>query len=71
MKDLLLAVVGLVAAGVAAWQIYVFVQPVAKGVVVSNVPLIIGIVCAVIALICGGLFLSGRVNKNEEIHVTE
>jgi uncharacterized membrane protein YidH (DUF202 family) len=71
MKDLLCAVVGLIAAGVAVWQIWTFLQPVPKGVVISNTPLFIGIFCVVIALVCGVFFMLGRVNKNEEIHVTE
>ncbi len=71
MKDLLFAVVGLIAAGVAAWQIWTFLQPVPKGTVVSNTPLIIGIVCVVVALVCGVFFMLGRVNKTDEIHVTE
>ena len=71
MKDLLFAVVGLIAAGVGAWQIWTFLQPVPKGEVVNNNHLYIGIVCVIVALICGVFFMLGRVNKNEEIHVTE
>ena len=71
MKDLLFAAVGLIAAGVGAWQIWTFSQPVPKGEVVNNNHLYIGIVCVIVALICGVFFMLGRVNKNEEIHVTE
>lgn len=34
-------------------------------------PIIIGIVFAVLTIILGGLFLSSRVNKTEDIHITE
>ncbi|MGI8467901.1 MAG: hypothetical protein ACR2N3_05560 [Pyrinomonadaceae bacterium] len=71
MKDLLYAVVGLIAAGVAVWQIWIFLNPVVRNADVNYTPLIIGVICAVIALICGGLFLSNRVNRQEEIHITE
>ena len=71
MKDLLFAGVGIIAAGVGAWQIWTFLQPVPKGQVVSTTPLIIGIVCVVVALVCGVFFMLGRVNKTDEIHVTE
>ncbi|REJ75362.1 MAG: hypothetical protein DWQ47_07725 [Acidobacteria bacterium] len=33
--------------------------------------LIVGIVFAILTIVFGGLFLSGRVNKTEDIHVTE
>ena len=67
---MLYAVVTLISAGVAIWQILAYLnQP--KGAEISHVPLIIGIVCALIAIACGGYFLSSRVNKTEEIHITE
>jgi hypothetical protein len=73
VKDLLYAVVGLAAAAVAVWQIWEFVsQKAPRGGETANYNhVIIGVICAVIALICGGLFLSGRVNREEEIHITE
>jgi uncharacterized membrane protein YeaQ/YmgE (transglycosylase-associated protein family) len=67
MRDLLLAVIGLVAAGVAVWQIMAYYQN--KGDVVLH--FVVAVICAIIALACGGLFLSKRVNKTEEIHITE
>jgi uncharacterized membrane protein YeaQ/YmgE (transglycosylase-associated protein family) len=69
MKDLLYAVVGLIAAGVAVWQIYDYLGQ--KAANVSHDHLIYAIIAAIVALACGGLFLSGRVNKSEEIHITE
>ena len=71
MKDLLYAVVGLIAAGVAVWQIWFFVNQDVRSADADYKQLIIGVICAVVALICGGLFLSNRVNKQEEIHITE
>lgn len=69
MKDLLYAVVGLIAAVVAVYEIYSYLSQRASSV--SHTPIVVGIVCAIIALICGGLFLSNRVNRQEEIHITE
>ena len=37
----------------------------------APVTLIISIVCLVIAIVCGLLFLIPRVNKEEEIHITQ
>jgi uncharacterized membrane protein YidH (DUF202 family) len=69
MKDMLYAVLGLISAVVAIWQIVVYLGQ-AKNAV-SSTPIIIAIVCAVLAIAFGGLFLSGRVNKQEEIHITQ
>lgn len=67
----LYAVVALVAAIVAVWQFYSYIsQNVPKGSE-SSLGLIVGIVCGIVAIICFGLFLSGKVNKSEEIHITE
>lgn len=71
MKDLLYAVIGLIAAGVAVWQIWAFVNQGVRSTDADYSHLIIGVICAVVALICGGLFLSNRVNRQEEIHITE
>ncbi len=67
---MLYAVVALIAAAVSAWQIWTYLsQP--KGAEISQIHIIIGIICAIIAIVCGGVFLSSRVNKTEEIHITE
>jgi len=74
VKDLLYAVLALIAAGVAAWQIYYYVNhrpPRGAGVDIDHTPMIIGVICAIAALVFGALFLSHRVNKQEEIHITE
>jgi amino acid transporter len=69
MKDMLYAVLGLISAIVAVWQIVVYVGQ--KSVAVSNTHIIIAVVCGILAIAFGGLFLSGRVNKQEEIHITQ
>jgi uncharacterized membrane protein YhdT len=69
MKDMLYAVLGLISAIIAIWQIVVYLGQ--KANAVSNTPIIIAIVCAILAIVFGGLFLSGRVNKQEEIHITQ
>jgi cytochrome c biogenesis protein CcdA len=33
--------------------------------------LVIGIVFGILTIVFGGLFLAGRINKTEDIHVTE
>ena len=65
MKDAVL-ILGVVAGAIVA--IYEFVQFKDK---FSGTSLIIAIVAAVVALICGIVFGSGRVNKEEEIHITQ
>ena len=37
----------------------------------NSLYIIIAIVFAVLFVVFGGMFLSGRVNKTEEIHITE
>ena len=71
MKDLLFAVVGLIAAAIAVWQIWSFATSPPSSGAVSNMPLFIGIFFALVALVCGGLFMSGRVNRDSDIHITE
>ena len=68
---MLYAVVTLIAVIGAVVGFYSYLsQNAAKGQE-SSVGLIVGIICAIVAIICGGLFLSSRVNKTEEIHITE
>lgn len=71
MKNLLYVVVGLIAIGVAIWQFLTFTGQKGSATTVSYTPVIIAGICAVIALVCGALFMSGRVNRTEEIHITE
>ena len=65
MKDLLYAVLALIVAGAAAYFFYKFQT--AK----DQTSLIIGIALALLAIVLGGLFMYGRVNTHEDIHITE
>jgi uncharacterized membrane protein YidH (DUF202 family) len=69
VKNLLYVVVGLIAVGVAIYEFIAFTNQAKANA--SYMPLVIAGVCAVIALVCGALFMSGRVNQTEEIHITE
>ncbi len=69
MSSMLYLVVALVAIGVAVWQFLEFTRQPANNV--SYIPIIIAIISAIVALVCGALFMSSRVNKTEEIHITE
>lgn len=62
MLNGLLAVVCLV---IAAGSFYFYRQN------AQSVYIILAIVFVVLMIIFGGLFLSGRVNKTEDIHITE
>lgn len=64
MVNGLIAVVSLVA---AAFCFYKFQSMPNAGTMF----LIGGIVFAVLTVVFGGMFLSGRVNKSEDIHITE
>lgn len=37
----------------------------------SPVLLVVGIIFGILTIVFGGLFLAGRINKTEDIHVTE
>ena len=69
MKDLLYAVLGLLSAAGAAYFMYSYVSQ--KAGEASNTPFILFIVFGVLALAFGAMFLMGKVNKTEEIHITE
>ncbi len=63
---MLYAILALVAAVAAAFSFYSY-----TGSDDNKVYLGAAIVFALITIVLGGLFLSGRVNKKEEIHITE
>ncbi len=67
MKDMLFALLGLVAAGVAAYFFFNF----QTDKVGNSNYLLFGVIFAVVAIIFGGLFMFGRVNRHEDIHITE
>ncbi len=64
---MLYAVLALVSALIAAGSFYAYTRPGGS----NNMYLVACIVFVVVTLIFGGLFLSGRVNKNSDIHITE
>lgn len=69
VKDMLYAGGGLLSVIVAAFFMWRYLSQSRSDV--SNTPFIIAIVFGVLALVCGAMFLAGRVNKQEEIHITE
>ena len=67
MKGSLNALLALVAAVIGAFSLYYYI-------VRSNdqkLYLVLGILFILAAIALGGLFLSGRVNREEDIHITE
>ncbi|MFN0277714.1 MAG: hypothetical protein ACKVRN_03835 [Pyrinomonadaceae bacterium] len=63
MINALVALVFLVAAIVSFYTYTTTAQ--------NNLYLVLAIIFAVLMVVFGGMFLSGRVNKGEEIHITE
>lgn len=66
VNNLLYGLIALASAAVAIF--FLFVKEKQEG---NLVPLVIGIICVVLTIVFGGLFLAGRVNKTEDIHITE
>lgn len=66
MNNLLYGLLALISAGAGIF--FLLVKEKKEG---DTIPLVIGIVCVVLTIIFGGLFLAGRVNKTEDIHITE
>lgn len=67
MKDVLFALLAVVFAIVAAYFFYTF-QTTENSSVMN---MVLGVVFVVLTAACGVLFLSKRVNKAEDIHITE
>lgn len=67
MKDLLFALLGLIAAALAAYFFFDFQHD----KVGNSSSLVLGIILALVAVVFGGLFMFGRVNRHDEIHITE
>lgn len=65
MKDLLFAVLALISA-VGAVVTFLRYQSTA-----NTTMIVIAIICIVATLGFGAMFLSGRVNKQDDIHITE
>ncbi len=66
MKDMLYAVLALVTALIAAFFFYRYTASSE-----NTINIVIAIICVILTIVFGGLFLSGRVNKTEDIHITE
>ena len=66
MKGMLNGLLALVCLALAAWSFYTYTTTAQ-----NNLYLILAIIFAILMVVFGGLFLSGRVNKSEEIHITE
>jgi len=65
MRNTLFALLGLVAAGIAAYFLYKFQHN------DDQTSMLIGIVFAIASIVFAGLFIFSRVNQHDEIHVTE
>ena len=65
MKDLLYAVLALISAVIAVYFLYSFQK------YDNSNSLIIGVIFALLALILGGFFMFGKVNRHDDIHITE
>ncbi len=70
MKDMLYAVVALISVIAAGFFFYNYVSP-ADAESANALYFVLALLFLVITLVCGALFLSGRVNKTEDIHITE
>ena len=67
MKDLLYAILALVSAVIAAYCFISF-----RGATDNKtMMMVVAVVFTLLALGFGTMFLMGRVNKNEDIHITE
>lgn len=72
MSNLLYGLVSLVSFGIAIYLFFGLRGGADVAVAErSYTPLILAIILVVVGLVFGGLFLSGRVNKTEDIHITE
>jgi uncharacterized membrane protein len=69
MKDMLCILGAILGIAIAAWQLWGFMSQ--KAGVASYTGLVIAIIFIIIAMACGVMFLLGRVNKEEEIHITK
>ena len=67
MKDLLYAILAIISAVVAVYFFYSF----QTGDGNNSTSLIGGAIFALLALVFGGLFMFGKVNRHEDIHITE
>ncbi len=68
MKDSLFAILALISAIVAGYFFYSFQTAGEDG---SSMPLILAVIFALLAVGFGAYYMFNRVNRHEEIHVTE
>lgn len=71
MGNLLYGLIALVSFGVAIWLFLKDRGGEKVAADASSLPLVIAIILIVVGIVFGGLFLAGRVNKTEDIHITE
>lgn len=67
LKDVLVLILMFGALGFAIYKFYLFVNH--TGEDATDMWWAIG--CAVVSFVCGLIFFLGRVNKEEEIHITQ
>lgn len=65
MKDLLFAVLALVSAVVGGYFLYSFQK------YDNSTSLIVGVIFILLAIVFGGLFMFGKINRHDDIHITE
>jgi CDP-diglyceride synthetase len=68
-KDIGLLGLCVISAIVAIWQFWEWIGM--KDAPFTHWKVIVAIACLVVAFVCGLLFLIPRVNKEEEIHITQ
>lgn len=68
MKDILFALLAVIFAIIAAFFFYTFQAAETEGEILY---MVLGGLFVILTVICGVLFLSKRVNKSEDIHITE
>ena len=66
MKDMLFAVLALITALIAAFFFWRYIKSEE-----NTLNIAIAIISVILTIVFGGLFLSGRVNRTEDIHITE
>lgn len=69
MKDLLYVVLGILSVAGAGYFFWSYTSQ--KPGDVSWLPFILFVIFAILAVAFGAMFLLGKVNKKEEIHITE
>ncbi len=68
MKDSLFAILALISAIVAGWFFYSFQKQEADG---SSTSLILGVLFALVAVGLFAFYMFNKVNRHEDIHITE